>query len=454
METLERWFGAAEDWEREATPRQQRTDRWLAVATFIIAALGLELIRAAGSLEQESWGVTWQYTAVASGCALISLRRVAPVLVMLLAAAHFVVAGQTLPVTMATLPMQLVEFFLLFSGVAWARERRAALLTTGVVVVVMALWLAWWFALGSGMAQMREVVGEEAGERFGIIDPVTGLLLYSILVNIIYFGFAIGLGLLAWRGGLQQHRAHERAVTIEAQASRLRDQAVVDERLRIARELHDVVAHHVSVMGVQAAAARRVMSSDADAAQQALATVESSSRNAVGQMRDLLGTLRNTQGEDGGGPASGGGGDTSHRSPQPMLADLPMLASEATTPTCTVTVDVIEAEPGCSAEVPPPVQLSVYRVVQEAFANVHRHSTARRARAVVRIGHSDSLLEVEIVDDGAPRGGTSGTGLGLRGMRERAEHLGGGVEAGPRTGHPGWRVRVWFPLDGRGRMPS
>ena len=145
------------------------------------------------------------------------------------------------------------------------------------------------------------------------------------------------------------------------------------------------------------------------------------------------------------GPAGPPGG----RSPQPTLAELPDLARHASTSTCTATVSLVESAPGAAARVPPPVQLSAYRVVQEAFANVHRHSTARAASAVVRVDEDADRLEVEVVDDGTPRVGTSGTGLGLVGMRERAQHLGGGVEVGPRTGTNGWRVRVWFPLDGR-----
>ena len=95
-----------------------------------------------------------------------------------------------------------------------------------------------------------------------------------------------------------------------------------------------------------------------------------------------------------------------------------------------------------------------YRIVQEALANVRRHSTARHARAIVRVDEPDGTIEVEVVDDGSPRPGTSGTGLGLLGMRERAHHLGGGVETGPRRGGPGWRVRVWLPLDGHRSAPD
>ncbi|WP_134772135.1 sensor histidine kinase [Ornithinimicrobium flavum] len=467
MEVLERWFGADEGWERVATADQRRRDVQWAVVAFVIAAIGVELIRAAGGMEEEQLGVGWQYAAVLSGSLLVAFRRVAPVTVMLLAAAHFVVAGQLMPVTMSSLPMQLLAFFLFFSGIAWAQDRRAVAYATLAVLLVMALWLAWWFALGSGLDTIRESLGEDVLARTGPVGPVTALLLYVVLSNLIYFGFAIGLGLVAWRGALQRHRADDLLLTTQEQGGRLRDQAVVAERLRIARELHDVVAHHVSVMGVQAAAARRVLDRDPDAARASLGAIEQSSRDAVGQMRDLLGTLRSedleepqARGEVGGpagsgepavlpGPAAGGG--PTDRAPQPTLAALTGLVEQATTPMCTVDLDVVESTAGAAGRVPTPVQLSAYRVVQEALANVRRHSTARHARVTVRIDEGTGRIELEVVDDGHPRWGTSGTGLGLRGMRERAQHLGGAVEAGPRAGVDGYRVRAWFPLEGRAR---
>ncbi|WP_131103293.1 sensor histidine kinase [Ornithinimicrobium sufpigmenti] len=444
MERLEHWFGAEERWERVPTSADRRQDVHWAIFAFAVAALGLEFIRMGGGLTDEAFGVGAQYVAVVSGAALVAFRRIAPLTVMLLAAAHFIVAGELMPVVMASLPMQLLAFFLFFSGVAWARDRRGALFATLAVLLVMAIWLAWWFALGSGYSQMQETLSEEGVERYGFLSPVVALILYTILVNIIYFGFAIALGLVSWRGALERHRSEEQHRTIQEQNFRLRDQAVVAERLRIARELHDVVAHHVSVMGVQAAAARRVLDRDLDAARESLAVIEKSSRSAVGQMRDLLGTLRNGELEAGSDDT-----DQDPRSPQPTLDDLPALAAEAGTPTCAVTVELVESEPGAAAHVPAPVQLSAYRVVQEALANVRRHSTARNASAVVRVDLQTQQVEVEVVDDGTARVGTSGSGLGLLGMRERAQHLGGGVECGPRTAHPGWRVRVWFPLDGR-----
>ena len=443
MERLERWFGAEERWERVATPEERRRDLHWAVLAFVVAALGVELIRMAGGLEDELLGVGWQYAALVSGAALVAFRRMAPLTVMLLAAAHFIVAGQLMPMVMSSLPMQLLAFFLFFSGIAWGRDRRGALLATLAVLLVMALWLTWYLALGSGYAQLQESLTEDGAESYGFLSPVIALILYTILINVIYFGFAIALGLVSWRGALERHRSEEQHRTIQAQNLRLRDQAVVAERLRIARELHDVVAHHVSVMGVQAAAARRILDRDLEAARTSLAAIEGSSRSAVGQMRDLLGTLRNGEREAGSDDVD------DERSPQPTLADLPALAVEASTPTCTVTIDLVESEPGAGAQVPAPVQLSAYRVVQEALANVRRHSTARTASAVVRVDLESQKVEVEVVDDGTARVGSSGSGLGLLGMRERAQHLGGGVECGPRTGRAGWRVRVWFPLDGR-----
>lgn len=221
------------------------------------------------------------------------------------------------------------------------------------------------------------------------------------------------------------------AETIRAQADELRDQAVVDERLRIARELHDVVAHHVSVMGIQAGAARRLLQTRPEQASEALVNVEDSAREAVTQMRGLLGALR----------ASDVASDED-RGPQPMLAELPELV--ASFAPLQVSLDAVERAPGLLERVPLPLQLSLYRTVQEALANVVKHSTARTASVVVREGRG--YVEAEVLDDGRPRGGTSGTGLGLVGMRERIASHHGTSDIGPRvTG--GYRVRVRFPLE-------
>lgn len=455
MSRIDSWFGVDADWERPApTPRERRVDVRLALGAMLLVALGQESMRSLGAFVDESHGIGWQYVALVSAVALVAFRRTHPVLVTAASGLHMTVTGLLLPMTMSTLPMQVLYFFLIFSGMAWARDRRAIQAAIAVVLALMVGWVAWGYAASSGTEELLRRFAEDVPEQIGLFSVPVAWFVFMLLNNSLFFGGAIILGQLAWRGARHTAQVEDQARTITSQSARLRDQAVVAERLRIARELHDVVAHHVSVMGVQAAAGRRVLERDPEAAASALAAVERSSREAVGQMRDLLGTLRSDDvdpqddGEQGMQPPSTS--VSAHRAPQPTLADLAALADSSSTPTCEVSVRLVESSAGAAGRVPPPVQLSAYRIVQEAIANVHKHSTARQVQAVVRVDEEADQLEVEVVDDGTQRAGTSGTGLGLRGMRERAQHLGGGVEAGPRVGARGWRVRVWFPLEGRG----
>ena len=125
--------------------------------------------------------------------------------------------------------------------------------------LVLVVWLAWVFALTSGVEKLMDSMGVEASATGGLFSAPVGMIGWVTLNNVLFLGGAILLGQVGWRGALHVSRELQYAETVRAQAARLRDQAVVAERLRIARELHDVVAHHVSVMGVQAAAARRVL---------------------------------------------------------------------------------------------------------------------------------------------------------------------------------------------------
>ena len=440
MQVIERLMGVEEDWRRPPPTRAQRLeDVWIAVGFLALGVLGLEILLSMGGLDQDDDRLA-QYAAVTSAAALLVFRRSHPLLVAGGACAHLLVLGSLVPLAVASLPMQVLYFFAIYSGIAWARERRAVPYVVLGIMAAMFLWVAWFLALASGV---QEILGDDAPEATGLIPPVVAAVGWVLLVNLVYFVGAIVLGQVAWRGALRTTQVVEQASTIQAQSARLRDQAVVAERLRIARELHDVVAHHVSVMGVQAAAARRVLTSNPEAAAEALTAVEHSSRDAVGQMRDLLGTLRSGELEAGGAPETA----SLDRLPQPGLADLPELVGQSRSPMCDIEHALVESSPGLAALVPGPVQLSVYRVVQEALANVRRHSTARHASVVVRVDEGCGTVEVEVVDDGLPRMGTSGTGLGHLGMRERAHHLGGGVEVGPRSDQ-GYRVRVWFPISG------
>lgn len=436
------FFAVGEAWERPApAPEQRRTHLLLALGFWAVGAVSLELVRSFAGLEQVSQPVWVQHLAVATGTLLLVWRRRWPLSVVALSAIHMFVVGVTMPSVMSQLPLQVAYFFALYTGVAWARDRRLMLVVVGGVLTLMFGWLTWAFAVGKAAEDI--VRSDRVGQ--GLLSPVAAAVLFAFILNIIYFGGALLIGQVAWRGAHQTAQVAEQARTIAAQARRLRDQAVLEERLRIARELHDVVAHHVSVMGVQAAAARSVLAREPHQAAASLANIEQSSREAVAQMRGLLGTLRTPQDDDDDKESSP---SSARRAPEPGVADIPALVEQAVGPGLAVSYSLVEDRPAAAADVPAPVGLSLYRTIQEALANVRRHSTASQARVVVRMGDEPGgpcYAEAEVLDNGRPRGGTSSTGLGLVGLRERIASHGGTSEIGPRvTG--GYRVRVRFPF--------
>lgn len=205
--------------------------------------------------------------------------------------------------------------------------------------------------------------------------------------------------------------------------------AAAEEQARIARELHDIITHNVSVMTVQAAAAADVFETHPGRARQALTSIESSGREALTELRRLLGGVRTGDGS---------------LAPLPGLARLEDLIAQVRAAGLTVELTV-EGEPH---ELPAAVDLSAYRIVQEALTNTLKHAHAATAGVDLRIGaHS---LEVEIVDDGTAAGEAPGRGHGLIGMRERAAVFGGELQAGPRS-QGGFVVRASIPFDGASR---
>ncbi|MFD0818129.1 sensor histidine kinase [Micromonospora zhanjiangensis] len=222
----------------------------------------------------------------------------------------------------------------------------------------------------------------------------------------------------------------ERARVAEENQRSLADQAVADERLRIARELHDVVAHHVSVMGVLATGARRVLRRDPDAADEALGTIEDTSRSTLREMRRLLDVLR-TETE----PAA-------DLSPQPGLAGIESLVEQVREAGLPVTLRV----DGVPGPLDPGVALTIYRIVQEALTNVFKHAGAA-ATAQVRLSFGALWLIVEIFDTGhGPSPGPGRLGHGLVGMRERVALYNGTLRTGPRPGG-GFRVYAKIPVE-------
>ncbi|MFG2751027.1 sensor histidine kinase [Streptomyces xanthophaeus] len=201
---------------------------------------------------------------------------------------------------------------------------------------------------------------------------------------------------------------------------------VGEERLRIARELHDVLAHSISVINVQAGVGLALLDSDPEQARTALTTIKAASKEALGEVRQVLDTLR----APGEAP----------RTPAPGLDRLSELVEQAAAAGLTVEVTV-EGQP---RGLPPGVDLAAFRIVQEALTNVVRHSGARTAR--VRLVWQPRDLELHVADDGPATGAPSGgSGTGLVGMRERASALGGSIEAGPRP-EGGFAVVARLPV--------
>lgn len=258
-----------------------------------------------------------------------------------------------------------------------------------------------------------------------------------------YVGFfvtAAALAVSAWALGLanRQRDQHlvglvERARQAERMAERDIALAAQDERSRIAREMHDVVAHGLSVMVVQADGARYAAPKDPQVAVEALETIAATGRQSLQEMRRLLGLLR--VGDSG-------------VAPQPRLADVPRLVGEAAAAGMQVEADFGEGEGGDSsrlADVGEGVGLAVYRVVQEALTNVRKHA-GPDARVKVRVVRTPHHVEFSVTDDG--RGAAAspdGAGLGLLGMEERVSVHGGELESGPATGG-GWQVQGRIPL--------
>ncbi|MFC5828564.1 sensor histidine kinase [Nonomuraea insulae] len=236
-----------------------------------------------------------------------------------------------------------------------------------------------------------------------------------------------------WGGGrsLRLRRAYleelkDRAARLErAHASDTRA-ARAEERSRIARELHDVVAHHVSVMTVQASAARRVLASDPDLAREALSAIEHTGRLAMTEMRNIVGVLRTDARAELG--------------PQPGVRDLPALVEQMREAGLATRLEV-EGEPGA---LPAGVDLAAYRLVQEGLTNSLRHAGAG-AKAVVIVRRDPGELDVRVEDDGTGPSGEGLSGHGLVGIRERVALYGGILNIGPLAGG-GFEVRARFPL--------
>ena len=233
--------------------------------------------------------------------------------------------------------------------------------------------------------------------------------------------------IIAWLIGNSIRQARARAELVRAQAAA---QTVLAERLRIARELHDMVAHSIGIIAIQAGSGRSVFDASPAEARDALAAIEATSRETLSGLRRMMTGLRRA--EPGSGPGQ------APLDPAPGLADLERLAAMTLEAGVQVEVEWL----GSREPLPADIDLSAFRIIQEAVTNVVRH--AGTDRCLVWIDQQDGYLSIEVTDSGRG-GGAAGTGYGITGMRERAALLGGDFSAGPRPGG-GFCVAARLPV--------
>jgi signal transduction histidine kinase len=330
----------------------------------------------------------------------------------------------------ATHPARLAEAILLAVVTSsLAARRRWPLLVAGAViagVIVQVLAVAAEVSLIGGLLPLLVVV--YSGAVYALpqwrVVPLGGVLAAQAIfaariveeraTGEILFGLFVIVG--TWLVGdvvrARQHNA-DRAIgelaKLESERAEWTVRALADERAAIARELHDVIAHGVSVMGVQAAGARVLVDRDHDAAKSAMASIESQARESVAELQRLLGVLREAP-------------DANGREPRPGLRQVEALTAQMRQAGVPVVLDVL----GTPRELPAGIDLAAYRVVQEALTNVLKH--AGPVLAYVRLDYQTSAIGIDVRDDGPPHPADAVPGHGLIGMRERISLYGGSLD--------------------------
>jgi signal transduction histidine kinase len=371
------------------------------IAADVVAALVLTGLVGYAALDADApfaghepqW-VSW-LAAAAVTCPLAVRRRwPLPALLVVLTASTVSMAFNVIPVVAVGAPLVALALALYLVGLAEPKR-------TSVLALVACLVS---FTAAIGVSLLRRQTAEP------LFDTGAGLGLAWLVLAA---GWTLGRTARLRRA--YADRAAEQAVV----------QAVADERLRIARELHDIVAHSMSLIAVKAGIGNHVAESRPAEAREALRVIESTSRGSLAEMRHLLGVLRSEV-------------DGAELAPAPGLAAIPQLASRASSAGVPVTLEVPP-----DAALPEGVGLAVYRIVQEAVTNVVRHAAPARCRVTVSVGEDD--VRVEVTNDGPVVRLAGPSGHGLIGMRERVAMYGGTFTAGPRPSG-GFAVSATIPL--------
>jgi signal transduction histidine kinase len=349
-------------------------------------------------------------------------------------------------------PISLAGYLLLAAGPAALLARRQ--FPAAVWWVTVAAAVAFAAVEPAGLPYLALIIafvnavlaGQRRAAISGLVASYLGIVWLPGLTGTGHFPTAaLALGIAAWHltllSGAEWYRGRrQRAVALAQGRAETERRQASEERLRIARDLHDVVAHSLAVINVQANTALHLIDQQPDRARPTLSVINDVSRQALVELRAVLGVLRQDS-------------DQLPRSPAPSLAQISELISGATAAGITVRV----SQEGARRDLPANVDLAGYRILQEALTNSARHAAG--AAVAVRLVYGPGDLVIQVDDDGARRSGSSPTGAepdstepysagggnGIPGMTERARALGGTLRAGPRP-DGGFRVRAWLPL--------
>ncbi len=423
-------------WRRPpVTADQRRADLFMAAGLLVGATLSLVLWQMTG-LHEEPAPAGVSLVCLAAVTVPLAVRRRWPSAVAGIVTVAFIVTSELY--VPETLVINIALFVALYTVGAWDPDRRRAVWVRTAVIVAMFAWLL--------ISIFRTVTDPDSLpdiSRAGAFSPLLAYMLIQLLTNVLYFAGAVYFGDHAWAAARQRARTAWRGRQLQAERQRVEEQAVAIERLRLARELHDAVAHHVSMMGVQAAAARTVLDADPARAATALEHVEDSAREAITELHGMLGMLRETA--ELATPREAGVTDPAMVGSL-SVEQIPALVARSREAEVPAEFQVV----GSPVRLPPLVSLNLYRIAQEALTNTRKHG-GPGARADVRLRYLDDAVELEVADDGSRAGRArlgadqAPSGLGLVGMRERVAADGGTLEAGPRT-RGGYLVRARVPL--------
>lgn len=399
-----------------------RKDVWLAIALFVAGIISSALMSVVSFYGDGTVGIEWALLTSAVGCLSLALRRRYPIPVAFIVCATYyaAVTFQVPEIHVGNVAM----FIALYTVGAWVNNRPVAMWSRVILIAMMMVWLlvTMYFSATSGV--------DDGLSRAGAFSPYVAYMLLNLLINIAFFCGAYYMGDRAYRSAIEKQALVNRTEELEAERELTAAQAVALDRISIARELHDVVAHHVSAMGVQAAAARLSLDKNPAAAASALGEIEKSARGAIDELHLLLETLRSP----GDAPTTVGAASTLRLE---HINELTERANDVGMPTSFTVV-------GDPLEVPDIVHINFYRIAQEAITNARRHG-GPAATADVRLRYDPKFVELEVSNTGrTPLG--SRAGLGQLGMRERAKASGGSIELTPRS-RGGFLVRATVPLE-------